>query len=105
MLMERARPGPTGALLRVNGRHAAFRTSGPAWGQPRYRLRLEGAEIELEGVQWADWARDGRLLVATVEGSLQVRRPPFGPEQVEWTKDLAPLRPAPEPPPPAARHW
>ena len=48
--------------------------------------------------QWADWTVDGRLLVATTAGELQVRD---GAEVV----DLAGLEPDPRPPPAEAARW
>jgi hypothetical protein len=62
------------------------------------------ADIEpLRDVQWADWASDGRLLVATRAGVLEVREEPSGPPA--WQQDLAPLRPDPVPPPVDADTW
>jgi SAM-dependent methyltransferase len=61
-------------------------------------------EQPLAGVQWADWARDGRLLVATTGGELQVREDPRSP-QPSWRHDLAAMMPSPEPPPREAHRW
>jgi hypothetical protein len=94
-----ARPSPAdGRLLTVRGGAAAFR-SGPAgwWQPPTYAL--DG--VPLEAVQWADWARDGRLLVATSDGRLQVRHG----GTVHEVADLAALTPDPQPAPPDATRW
>jgi hypothetical protein len=48
-------------------------------------LRVQGrrysvGDIELTDVQWADWSRDRRLLVATTAGELQTR------DERDWTR-------------------
>jgi hypothetical protein len=93
------KPQPYGdAVLSVRGGQAAFRL-GPhdRWAGPAYALDGD----PLPDVQWADWAHDGRLLVATNEGCLQVRDR----AAVVWDLDLAPLEPDPQPPPPEATRW
>jgi hypothetical protein len=90
---------PDGAvILSVRGGRAAFR-GGPfgRWAEPTYALDGE----PLPDVQWADWAHDGRLLIATTDGVLQVRDR----ADVVWDLDLAPLEPNPQPPPPEATRW
>jgi len=86
------------AVLSVCGGRAAFR-SGPDgwWARPAYALDGD----PLPAVQWADWAHDGRLLVATDAGELQVRDP----THVVWALDLAGFEPDPQPPPPEATRW
>jgi hypothetical protein len=104
----RPRPGRRGnTWLVAGGGYAAFRAGGlKRYRPPAYELR-DGPDgpvlTQLDDVQWADWARDGRLLVATTDGRLQIRDGSTG--AVRWEHDLAGLRPAPEPPPPEARHW
>jgi hypothetical protein len=96
-----AKPSPrTGAVLTVRGGHAAFREL-PTHFQPA--LYALGDDV-LVDVQWADWAPDGRLLVATDDGRLQVRSGP-GYGEVEWSRDLAGETPDPQPAPPEAAHW
>src|SRR5829696_2959600 len=105
LTMEKARPGRLSLALRVRGWHAAHRGGQPGAGPARYSLvGASGRESPLAGVQWADWASDGRLLVATTAGELQVR---VGPDAagITWRHDLAPLTPDPVPPPPAAHEW
>lgn len=72
--MQKPRPGG-GEVLRVSGAYAAFRSFDMArYVEPVYRLDGDGERDEpLDGVQWADWSADGRLLVATLDGRLQVR--------------------------------
>ena len=66
-----------------------------------YTLWTDSAEHPLPDVQWADWHADGRLLVATKDGRLQVRDA----GSVEWEHDLARYEPAPIAPPAEASHW
>ena len=103
--MEKARPTDGATRLFVAGRHAAFRDMGPDWGRPTYWLELGDDLLPLDGVQWADWDRSGRLLLATTAGELQVREAPFDDESVGWRFDLAVLRPDPTPPPADASNW
>ena len=49
----------------------------------------------LEDVQWADWAADGRLLIATADGRLQARTIDDAVTAVAWERDLAALQPDP----------
>jgi len=102
--LEKPRPGTPATLLLVSGRYAAFRDMGPSWGRPRYAL-MEERRQPLAGVQWADWDRQGRLLVATDAGELQVRDAPFDGRSASWSLDLARLRPQPIEPPEDARRW
>lgn len=105
--VEMVKPRPRGpaTILRVSGRHAAFRSSAPAWGGPRYSLGEGQEEHLLEDVQWADWSRDGRLLAATSEGRLQTREAPFDSDHTTWEVDLSAMRPDPTPPPLEANQW
>ncbi len=86
--------------LHVEGRYAAFRTGDPADGRPVYWI-TRGDELEvLDGVQWADWTPQGRLLVATADGMLETRRGAEGP--AVRVADLARLRPEPQAAPDSA---
>jgi hypothetical protein len=49
-------------------------------------------------------SRDGRLLVATTTGELQVRQDPRD-DEPSWRHDLSTMTPVPEPPPDDARRW
>ena len=92
--------GPEGRELRVRGSFAAFRSMRNFRSEVLYEL---GGAGELEGVQWADWSPDRRLLVATVDGRLQVRSPDA--RSVEWEHDLSVLEPDPTPPTAEASSW
>jgi hypothetical protein len=108
--LEKRRPADSATRLLVRGRYFAYRE-----GEPRSDgTQSEPAEYWIErdsagdvrllpGVQWADWASDGRLLVATTSGALEVRDEPAAPPS--WHVDLARLQPDPQPPPPEASAW
>ena len=82
--MLKPQPGGRSAfVLSVEGRYAAFREGSrdryDAQWYPRgesgvtYAL-YQGGDLDiLENVQWADWSRLGHLLIAMVDGKLQVR--------------------------------
>jgi hypothetical protein len=99
--MEKPRPGGRARLV-VGGQHAAFRSTTSR--ADHYWLDTGDGPAPLDGVQWADWAGDGTLLVATTSGALEIRDV-FRPGTVEWSADLSGLTPSPEPPPPQARSW
>lgn len=104
--MEKARPGSAGVVrLRVHGEFAAFRSgSGGRDRQVCYELVEDGRATPLEDAQWADWHADGRLLVATIDGRLQIREFSHS-ALVEWELDLRPFSPDPSPPPRDALRW
>lgn len=79
--------------LAIEGRH------------PTYRLEGGHHPGELEGVVWADWDPQGRLLVATAGGTLEVRALRGRTIAVEVSHDLAPLVPDPAPAPEWAQRW
>jgi hypothetical protein len=96
------RPEEPDLVLTARGGYAAHRSMDGRWyGPPDYRVGKE----RLDGVQWATWAGDGRLLVATGEGRLQARDGRPGSWRVVEEHDLAALHPDPQPPPPESEHW
>ena len=105
VVMEKPRPDSADVVLRVAGRHAAFRTGGPAWDPARYTMAAGGDPVALGDVQWADWDRRGRLLVATIDGRLEVRERAWQAADAVWSSDVTNERPDPTPPPPEARRW
>ena len=91
--LHKTRPNdPGGPVLFVSGAYAAFRSGPPA--AVTYRLEHQSTVSVLDEVQWADWAADGRLLVATTDGRLQIRDE----ETTVWEYDVAALHPDPQPP-------
>jgi hypothetical protein len=103
--LQKPRPGSPGTRLLVRGWYAAVREGEPGAGPAEYWIERDGVgDLEpLPGVQWADWGADGRLLVATTLGRLEVRDPPAAP--ATWHVDLATLQPDPQPPPAEAFEW
>jgi len=106
LTMEKPRPGSDGApRLTVAGWYAAYRSSQPSWSEVTYAIVENDARRRLERVQWADWDRSGRLLVATTNGRLEVREHFSDEMKVTWSMDLSHDRPAPAEPPSIARRW
>lgn len=105
--MEKPRPKSDGRTrLMVSGHFAALRGSLPGGSKEiRYEI-LENTRVRrLEDVQWADWDADGRLLVATTDGRLQVRGFSKNGLSVRSEVDLGALTPSPSPPPDQAYRW
>jgi hypothetical protein len=101
--MERPRPGSDGTeRLTVRGTYAANRELHGTHTDVRYELHSNDDARHLEDVQWADWDAGGRLLVATVDGRLQIRDVDGS---VTWQANEASLTPDPAPPPHDARVW
>ncbi|HXH83287.1 MAG TPA: hypothetical protein VNN07_10195 [Candidatus Tectomicrobia bacterium] len=104
--MAKPRPRDGATRLVVGGGFAAFRESREWWkSEIRYELVGPDGPAPLDDVQWADWAGDGSLLVATRDGRLQVRQGPPERLVVAWEHDLASLTPETAPPPAHAREW
>jgi hypothetical protein len=98
--LEKRRPGGDGAVtLRVGGSYAGHRSMHGHRADIRYELQVGEDRRDLRDVQWADWSPDGRLIVATNGGRLQVRELD---DSVGWEVDLSALKPDPEPPPDTA---
>lgn len=68
-------------------------------------LEADGDIEPLQALQWADWDEQGRLLVATRSGRLQVWRFEAGARHVVFDHDLAVADPDPVPPPDWALRW
>ena len=102
IVMEKPRPGSDGSeRVTVNGTYAAIRELHGIRTDVRYELHRGDEAMVLDDVQWADWDAEGRLLVATREGRLQIREA----EAVEWEADEGAFEPDPAPPPPEASNW
>ena len=97
--MEKARPGSAGSTrLRVEGTYVGMRELHGVHTDIGYSIDLGGEQRELDGIGWADWDERRRLLVATLDGRLQIRGSHEGP--VEWEADEGVLVPDPAPPGP-----
>jgi hypothetical protein len=107
LTMRKPQPGSRDTTdLTARGYYAAFRSKLPGDDFDfRYAVSAGNSSVELEDVQWADWDRRGRLLVATTDGRLQIRSGDPLDLQVEWEYDLTGIAPAPQPPPPEASRW
>lgn len=102
-----SRPCPRDSVsvsLEVEGNFAAFR-EGPDHREVRYRLRTACGTRELPEAQWADWTRDGQLVVATWSGDLQQLVVGDTTPRVLFQQALGPFEPDPRPPPDAAQRW
>ena len=103
--MEKARPDVDGSVrLTVRGSYAGGRELHGIRTDIHYELRTGGQRQHLEDVQWADWDAGGRLLVATVDGRLQIRDVDAD-GAVTWEADEAASTPDPAPPPAEAKLW
>jgi hypothetical protein len=94
------------ARLRVQGHFAAFRSSLPGEERDvRYELVEDAGTTPLDDVQWADWDAEGRLLVATIDGALQIRTRSRAGAKPRSEIDLTAFTPSPSPPPKEAYRW
>lgn len=105
--MEKTRPGPGKITrLRVHGHFAAFRSGAPGRSKETcYEIVENGTVNPLEYAQWADWNADGQLLIATIDGKLQVRDYPGSAASIQSEIDLRSFAPNPSPPPGEAHEW
>jgi hypothetical protein len=71
----------------------------------RYSLESDGTLAPLNELQWADWDREGRLLVATRSGKLQVRNLDDDGPEILFEQDLSLLEPDPAAAPAWAQRW
>jgi hypothetical protein len=82
--LEKPRPGSDGGTrLSVRGTYAAIRELHGIRTDVRYEVHDADDTRVLDGVQWADWDSDGRLLAATSDGRLQIREDPST-DAVAW---------------------
>ena len=70
-----------------------------------YWLERDGQMQLLDHIQWADWDRDGHLLVATRSGKLQVWAFDGDHSEVLFDEDLSLSEPNPAPAPAWAQRW
>jgi len=71
----------------------------------RYSLESNGDLELLDDLQWADWSREGQLLVATRSGRLQIRELAANGFKIIFEADLSSLEPTRAPAPAWAQHW
>ena len=71
----------------------------------RYSLESHSDLELLDDLQWADWSKDGELLVATRSGQLQIRNLEGDNPKVLFEANLSKLEPNPTPAPAWAQHW
>jgi hypothetical protein len=104
LVMTKPSPLKPSVLLEVEGGYGAFRSRGYST-EIAYRIVEGPSRIALPSVQWADWDRNGDLLVATDAGELQTRGKLgwLAPDSV--VADLAAESPQPAIAPPEARLW
>lgn len=104
IVMEKPRPNASGSdRLTVRGTYAAIRELHGQRTDVRYEHRSRDLTRHLDPLQWADWDAQGRLLVATDDGLLQIRDGSDG--SVEWEADEGAFEPDPAPPPAEASIW
>jgi hypothetical protein len=102
-ILEKPRPrGPGRLVLRDTGISRRAPIEGRA---PTFELERGRRRSPLEEAVWADWDPQGRLLVASREGRLELRDPDDRALRVIRAHDLASLRPLPRPAPDWARRW
>jgi hypothetical protein len=102
LTLERAAPPPAAGVLRLT--HEGHSFAVPAIEGAMLRYSLDG--VPLTGAAWADWDSRGRLLLATVSGTLEIHdRAPAGTRAAAWSHDLGGLRPDPAPAPDWAGRW
>ncbi len=70
-----------------------------------YSLEVDGELAIFHDMQWADWDQEGRLLVATRSGQLQIRKLNGKDFSVEFNVDLGQFQPDPAEPPDWATRW
>jgi hypothetical protein len=103
LVLTKPQPSSGSVCLEVSGGYGAFRSRGYS-AQVRYVVIDDGRETELDA-QWADWARDGTLLVATAAGRLETRHAGSWSAADAVVAHLGGDTPLPTEPPAEARRW
>ncbi len=94
---------PNSEPLLVHGR---VRFGQEPYGKRFVILDPSGRTVaELPRVRNVDWTPEGRLLVATVEGALEIRELHGARVETVWRFDTAPMTPEPGPAPEWAHSW
>ncbi len=95
VIIEKPRPGGTEVLRLAGGPYEPGMTG----KKPSYSLRRGTESTELPEAQWADWDHRGRLLIASVNGTLRIEACDWPDRSVVMEHDLHDLRPEPAPAP------
>jgi hypothetical protein len=106
--MRKCQPGGTGVLCveSIGWAGGEFGIDQAVDGiRASYWLEAEGEIQLLPHIQWADWDREGHLLVATRSGKLQIRHLRGRQSQVRFEADLSLCEPNPVPPPSWVQRW
>jgi len=105
VILMKPRPGKK-AKSRLVLTDGGWEGSGAIEGRtPAYQFESGRHRIDLEDVRWADWDHDGRLLVATRTGKLQILDVDADALPVLREHALDTLIPSPEPAPAWAQRW
>ncbi|MBZ5578708.1 MAG: hypothetical protein LAP40_19270 [Acidobacteriia bacterium] len=99
-------PGGSGVRLGLIHRGVDFRRPGMEGVQLEYFLQERPTDVTpMPEVVWADWDHQGRLLVATSEGRLEVHERHGSKRTRVWSEDLTDRTPDPQPAPEWASRW
>jgi len=106
LALRRERPGGAGVKLGLIHRGVDFRRPGMEGVQLEYFLQDGPDDVTpLPDAVWADWDHQGRLLMATRDGKLEIFRCEGTTLERVWTEDLRGLTPDPQAAPGWAGRW
>jgi len=107
LVMRREQPSPGGGVvLGLIHLGVDFRQPGIEGVQMEYFLQdTPDNVISLSQAVWADWDHQGRLLMATREGTLEVCQCQGARLDRVWSENLRDRTPDPQPAPSWASHW
>jgi hypothetical protein len=106
LAMRRERPGDPQVTLGLIHHGVDFRQPGIEGARLEYFLQARSDDImPLSQAIWTDWDQQGRLLMATSGGTLEVCHCQGTNLKTVWTEDLADRVPDPKPAPAWASTW
>lgn len=107
LVLKREQAGaPAGLTLGLIHREVDFARGGMEGVKLEYFLQDRPDDVTpVPGAVWADWDHQGRLLMATREGTLEVCQCHGTRLERIWTKDLRERTPDPQPAPSWANRW